>query len=83
MKAPIANMNMTDKGRFVVRVLLILTVLCGLAGFFLDKDPAKLEPIIIWLVVALGAGEAANVGKRATTLKANGGGTPDGTVPNP
>lgn len=62
-------MNMTDKGRAVMRWLYGIVVVAALAGWFIDKDPAELGPLIMWLTAAIGAGEASNIGKRATFKK--------------
>lgn len=59
-------MNQTDKFRVAVKVLFAVVVLAAVVGFFLDKDPAKLSPVIAWCTGALAIGEGANIGKRAT-----------------
>lgn len=40
-----------------------------MVGWFLDKDPSQLGPVMAWVTGAVAAGEAANIGKRATFKK--------------
>ncbi len=62
-----ASRSVTDRVRHTFLSLIVLTVLAALAGWiFYDRDPAKLAPILGFLVVGAGVGEASNVGKRAT-----------------
>ena len=60
-------MSHTTKLRWVFSTLWVVAVLAAVAGWaFLDKDPAQLAPVIGWITAAVAAGEASNVGKRAT-----------------
>lgn len=59
-------MNLTAKLRKVFVCVYVLVVVAAVVGWFLDKDPARLAPVIGWVVAAVGFGEASNVGKRAT-----------------
>ena len=58
--------NLTDRFRKLAWALWVLCVLAAIAGWFLDKDPSKLAPVIAWVTAAAAAGEGANIGKRAT-----------------
>jgi hypothetical protein len=58
--------NTTNKLRAVFTTLLVATTVAAVVGWFLDKDPSKLAPVIAWITGAILAGEASNVGKRAT-----------------
>ncbi len=59
-------MSITAKLRVVFALLLVGATVAGLVGWFMGKDPAQLGPVIAWIVGAVAAGEASNVGKRAT-----------------
>lgn len=59
-------MNKTDRFRLVVKVLFAGVIIAAVVGWFMDKDPAKLAPVIAWCTGALAIGEGANIGKRAT-----------------
>ena len=58
---------MTDKIRDTMRWLFVLTVVCGLVGWFVGLDLEALLPLIGPQTAALGLAEASNIGKRATT----------------
>ncbi len=62
-------MSITSRLRVVFTCLFIGLVISATVGWFLDKDPAKLAPVIAWVTGAIVAGEASNVGKRATFKK--------------
>lgn len=62
-------MNVLTKFRWAFGVLLFLTLIAGVVGWFVDKDPTKLEPLIQWMVILTLGLEAGNVGKRATFKK--------------
>lgn len=49
-----------------MKVLFAGVVIAAVVGWFMDKDPAQLGPVIAWLTGALAIGEGANIGKRAT-----------------
>ena len=59
-------MSVTTRLRTVFICLLIGTVIAAVVGWFLDKDPSGLAPVIGWVTTAVGVGEASNIGKRAT-----------------
>ena len=59
-------MNTTAKLRVVFSCLLAAVVTAAVVGWFQGKDPGDLGPVIAWMVGAVAAGEASNVGKRAT-----------------
>jgi uncharacterized membrane protein len=59
--------SMTDSIRRTARGLFIVVTVGAVGGWALGRDPAMLAPVIGWVVMALGIGEASNVGKRATT----------------
>ena len=59
-------MNLTDKWRIVARVLWVVGVLAAIGGWFMGLDPKELSSVIGWLTAAVGTGELAMVGKRAT-----------------
>ena len=59
-------MSHTTKLRTVFALLLASTVIAAVVGWFLDKDPTQLGPVIAWVSAAVAAGEASKVGKRAT-----------------
>lgn len=61
--------DLTSKVRKVAWALWVLAIVAALVGWFLDKDPSKLAPVIAWVTAACAAGEASNVGKRATWKK--------------
>jgi hypothetical protein len=67
---PPAPFSLTDSIRRTARGLFIILVCAAIAGWLFDKDPAKLVPVLWVVVVAMGVGEASNVGKRATTQPA-------------
>ena len=58
--------NLTGKFRVVAWFLWSGTVVAGVVGWFLGKQPVDLAPVIGWVTGALAIGEGANVGKRAT-----------------
>lgn len=63
-------MSHTTKLRWVFSTLWVVAVLTALAGWaFLGKDPAQLAPVIGWITAAVAAGEASNIGKRASWKK--------------
>ena len=59
-------MNQTNRLRMMLWVVWFAATVSGIVAFWLDKDPAKLTPVLGWVTGALAVGEAANVGKRAT-----------------
>ena len=59
-------MNTTAKLRVVFALLLAGVTITATVGWLLGKDPAQLGPVIAWVTAAVAAGEASNVGKRAT-----------------
>ena len=60
----------TVRFRFLAWALFSLTVLVALAGWVLvDRDPTKLDGLLLWTTAAAGIGEAGNIGKRATFSK--------------
>ncbi len=59
-------MNTTGKLRIVFALLLVVVTLTATVGWFMEKDPGQLAPVIGWITAAVAAGEASNVGKRAT-----------------
>jgi Na+/H+-translocating membrane pyrophosphatase len=61
--------SVTTRLRTVFTCLLVATVVAAVVGWFLDKDPGKLAPVIAWITGAIMAGEASNIGKRATFNK--------------
>lgn len=61
-----APQSKTDAFRVTVKVLFAIVVLAAVVGFFMDKDPNKLGPVISWCTGALALGEASNIGKRIT-----------------
>jgi hypothetical protein len=62
-------MSRTDWFRVVVKVLFALVIVAAVAGWWADKDPSKLSPVIAWCTGALAIGEGANLGKRMTYNK--------------
>jgi hypothetical protein len=58
---------MTDSIRRTARGLFVVVVVGAIGGWALGRDPSQLAPVMGWVVLALGVGEASNVGKRATT----------------
>ena len=62
-------MSVTNRLRAIFTILLVLTVCAAVVGWFIDKDPADLGPVIMWITGAVIGGEASNVGKRATFNK--------------
>ena len=62
-------MSVTTRLRVVFSSLLVGVVLAAVVGWFLGKDPSQLGPVMAWIAAAVAAGEAANVGKRATFKK--------------
>ena len=59
-------MGVTDKLRHNMRYVLIGTIVAGVVGWFLGRDPSQLAPVIAWETAALAVGEGSNIGKRAT-----------------
>ena len=59
-------MNTTAKLRVVFALLLVTVTITAVVGWLLGKDPGALSPVIGWVTAAVAAGEASNVGKRAT-----------------
>lgn len=59
-------MSGTDRVRVTMVALFALTVLAALLGWLLGRDVSVLEPVLMWAAAGVGAGEASNVGKRAT-----------------
>ena len=59
-------MSHTTKLRTVFSLLLASVVIAAVVGWFMDKDPANLTGVMGWVTGAVAAGEASNVGKRAT-----------------
>ena len=60
------QMSVTNRLRIVFSCIWVLTVIAVVVGWWFGKDPAQLAPVIGWLTAAVAAGEASNVGKRAT-----------------
>lgn len=58
--------SVTDRFRTVFVLLFLLAVLVSLAGWLQGRDPSTLAPVLGWLTAAVGIGEGANIGKRAT-----------------
>lgn len=62
-----AKTNWTTRFRIAAQGLFIVEVLAATIGWlFFALDPAMLAPVVGWVAMAIGVGEAANVGKRAT-----------------
>lgn len=59
-------MNWTTRFRLVAWVLFSATVIVGLVGWGLGKDPGQLGTVLGYVTLAAGIGESSNVGKRAT-----------------
>lgn len=60
-------MSNTDRFRKLFVSLFTAAVITALAGWvMLDRDTSTLGPVLGWLALAVGIGEASNVGKRAT-----------------
>lgn len=59
-------MNVTTQFRIVFVGLFVLTGLVALIGWMVGRDPSQLIGILGIEAGAIGVGEAANVGKRAT-----------------
>ena len=57
---------MTRRLRVLYAVLFTLAVLVTLGGWLAGRDPSSLTGVLGTLAVAVGIGEASNVGKRAT-----------------
>lgn len=57
---------MADKVRMVSLVLFTLTVMASIIGWFTGLDPRDLTTVLGTLAVAIGIGEASNIGKRVT-----------------
>jgi len=64
-----ASKSTTSKVRTWNMVLWTLLVIGTLTGWLLGKDPGQMDGIIMWGAIAIGIGEASNVGKRATFKK--------------
>ena len=62
-------MSTTNKLRLAFTLLLMGVTVAAVVGWFMDKDPGQLGPITMWIAGAIAAGEASNVGKRATFKK--------------
>ncbi len=59
--------NWTTRYRTLFVTLFAIAILVALGGWlFFDRDPQKLDAVIMWLTATVGIGEASNVGKRAT-----------------
>ena len=58
--------DLTSKLRTLYAILFAITVLIGLAGWIVGRDPSQLLALMGPLTAALGIGEASNIGKRAT-----------------
>ena len=60
-------MNLTAKLRVLYAALFAIAILTALGAWvFADKSPADLTGVLTTLAMAIGIGEASNVGKRAT-----------------
>ena len=59
-------MSYTDRFRTYMTILFIGLVVLSAVGWWVDKDPGGIAPILGWVGGALGVGEASNIGKRAT-----------------
>ena len=60
-------MNLTAKLRVLYAVLFTIAILTALGAWaFADKLPAEISVVITTLAMAIGIGEASNIGKRAT-----------------
>ena len=63
-------MSTTDRSRRALVVLFVLVMLATTAGWlFLERDPSQMAGVLMWAAMAVGIGEASNVGKRATFKK--------------
>jgi hypothetical protein len=58
--------NFTKIVRKVALAMFVVTVLGGLAGWVLGRDPSVLTGLMGFVTTALFVGEASNIGKRAT-----------------
>ena len=60
----------TVRFRFLAWALFSLTVLVALAGWVLvDRDPTKLDGLLLWTTAAAGIGEGGQFGKRRSSDK--------------
>lgn len=62
-------MSTTKKLRLAFGILLFGVSIAAVVGWFMDKDPQQLGPVVMWISAAIAAGEASNIGKRATFKK--------------
>lgn len=58
--------NWTTRFRLWFVLLFSATAIVAIYGWYVGKDPGQLDTVLTWTAAALGIGEAANVGKRAT-----------------
>ena len=62
-------MNWTTRFRIVYAALFVAVVVAALVGWFMNRDVAALDGVLMWSAAAVGIGEGSNVGKRATWSK--------------
>ena len=61
--------SLTDRFRKIAWALWVTAVLSAIIGWFFDKDPSKLAPVIMWITTAVAAGEASKASKRLIERK--------------